>query len=238
MCCECCFTTIIYNVMTIALSSCCMYIWNTQSITAQVGQGTRWRNLFSALIYKHIVVSLSKWLAPIPICSLSKIWTVYVRMKFTEVWYLDSAKQHLPLKFPDLQNLLNWSVSCRFCSQKFNLLVFLNGIVDHAGPLVQYFFKKKINLSVFLMGIADHAGLWWCTVQSDERKEKKPKATLKHRTNLAVRLRFFMVPSYLFGTALTCHFGTSMQCAQQPQGVFFVWIPCGIPYVKTTRCCK
>jgi hypothetical protein len=27
-----------------------------------------------------------------------------------------------------------------------------------------------------------------------------------------------MVPSYLFGTALTCHFGTTMQCAQQPQG--------------------
>jgi hypothetical protein len=47
-------------------------------------------------------------------------------------------------------------------------------------------------------------------------KEKKSKATLKHKTNLAVRSRFFMVPSYLFGTALTCHFGTSMQCAQQP----------------------
>jgi hypothetical protein len=30
MCYECCFTTVIYNVMTIALSSCCMYIWNTQ----------------------------------------------------------------------------------------------------------------------------------------------------------------------------------------------------------------
>jgi hypothetical protein len=27
-----------------------------------------------------------------------------------------------------------------------------------------------------------------------------------------------MVPSYLFGTALTCHFGTSMQCSQQPWG--------------------
>jgi hypothetical protein len=27
-----------------------------------------------------------------------------------------------------------------------------------------------------------------------------------------------MVPSYLFGTALTCHFGTSMQCPQQPRG--------------------
>jgi hypothetical protein len=26
-----------------------------------------------------------------------------------------------------------------------------------------------------------------------------------------------MVPSYLFSTALTCHFGASMQCAQQSQ---------------------
>jgi hypothetical protein len=68
MCCECCFTTIIYNVMIIALSSCCMYIWNKQSIAAQVVQGSSCRNLFSALIYKHVVVSMSKWLAPIPIC--------------------------------------------------------------------------------------------------------------------------------------------------------------------------
>jgi hypothetical protein len=27
-----------------------------------------------------------------------------------------------------------------------------------------------------------------------------------------------MVPSYLFGTALTYYFVTSMQCAQQPRG--------------------
>jgi hypothetical protein len=27
-----------------------------------------------------------------------------------------------------------------------------------------------------------------------------------------------MVPSYLFRTALTCHFGTLMQCPRQPQG--------------------
>jgi hypothetical protein len=26
MCCECCFTTVIYNVMTIALSFCCMLL--------------------------------------------------------------------------------------------------------------------------------------------------------------------------------------------------------------------
>jgi hypothetical protein len=79
-------------------------------------------------------------------------------MKLTEVWYLDSAKQHPPLKFPDLQNVLNWSVSCRFCSQKFNLSVFLIGIADHARPLVQYFCSQKINLLVFLIVIADHAG--------------------------------------------------------------------------------
>jgi hypothetical protein len=27
-----------------------------------------------------------------------------------------------------------------------------------------------------------------------------------------------MLLSYIFGIALTCHFGTSMQCAQQPRG--------------------
>jgi hypothetical protein len=64
--------------------------------------------------------------------------TVIICMKFKEVWYLDSAKQYPPLKFPNLQPVLNWSVSCRFCSQKFNILVFLIGIADHAGPLVQY----------------------------------------------------------------------------------------------------
>jgi hypothetical protein len=65
--------------------------------------------------------------------------TMIICMKFKEVWYLDSAKQHPPLKFPDLQPVLNWSVSCRFYSQKFNLLVFLIGIADHVGTLVQYF---------------------------------------------------------------------------------------------------
>jgi hypothetical protein len=84
--------------------------------------------------------------------------TMITCMKFKEVWYLDSARQHPPLKFPDLQNVLNLLVSCRFCSQKFNLLMFLIGIVDCAGPLVQYFLLTKINVLVFLIGIADHAG--------------------------------------------------------------------------------
>jgi hypothetical protein len=54
---------------------------------------------------------------------------VIICMKFKEVWYLNSAKQHPSPKF---------SESCWFCSRKINLLVFLIGIADHAGPLVQY----------------------------------------------------------------------------------------------------
>jgi hypothetical protein len=64
--------------------------------------------------------------------------TMIICMKFKEVWYLDSAKQHPPLKLSDLKPAADWSVSYRFCSQKFNVLVFLIGIADHAGPLVQY----------------------------------------------------------------------------------------------------
>jgi hypothetical protein len=75
--------------------------------------------------------------------------TMIICMKFKEVWYLDFANQYPPLKFSDLQNVLNWSVSCKFCSQKFNLLVFLIAITDHAGLLVQYFlFTKNQSLSV------------------------------------------------------------------------------------------
>jgi hypothetical protein len=72
--------------------------------------------------------------------------TMIICMKSKEVWYLDYAKQHPPLKFPDLKFVGDWSVYCRFCSQKFNLLVFLIGITDHAGRLVQYlvgFVHKK-----------------------------------------------------------------------------------------------
>jgi hypothetical protein len=43
-----------------------------------------------------------------------------------------------------------------------------------------------------------------------KENKKQAKATLKHKTNLAVRPKFFMVPSYLFGTALTCQ--NSVNC--------------------------
>jgi hypothetical protein len=37
--------------------------------------------------------------------------TVIICMKFKEIWYLDSAKQHPPLKFSDLKPVVDWSVS-------------------------------------------------------------------------------------------------------------------------------
>jgi hypothetical protein len=39
-------------------------------------------------------------------CTSHRV-TVIICMMFKEVWYLDSAKQHPPLKFPDLQPVLN-----------------------------------------------------------------------------------------------------------------------------------
>jgi hypothetical protein len=57
-------------------------------------------------------------------------------------------------------------------------------------------------------------------VMKGKEKKTKNNHTLKHKANIIVRLKFFMVPSHLFGIALTCHFGTSMQCAQQPSGSF------------------
>jgi hypothetical protein len=74
---------------------------------------------------------------------------VIICMKFKKVWYLDSAKKHPPLKFLDLKSVMDWSVSCRFCSQKFNILVFPIGITDHAEPLVQYLigFDDKNSIS-------------------------------------------------------------------------------------------
>jgi hypothetical protein len=48
------------------------------------------------------------------------------------------------------------------------------------------------------------------------KKKPRTKPKLMHRIDVNVRLRFF----YLFGTTLTCHFGTFLQCAQQPSGAF------------------
>jgi hypothetical protein len=41
-----------------------------------------------------------------------------------------------------------------------------------------------------------------------------------------------MVPSYLFGTALTCRFVNSMQCAQQPRGSSFCGFHVALPMLR------
>jgi hypothetical protein len=78
------------------------------------------------------------------------------------------------------------------------------------GVWYNIFCSQKISLLVFLIGIADHVGPGDAQDRVTKGKKKKPKASLKHKTNLVVRTRFFIVPCYLFGTALTCHFVTSM----------------------------
>jgi heme/copper-type cytochrome/quinol oxidase subunit 3 len=79
-------------------------------------------------------------------------------------------------------------------------------------------FTKNQSLSVFN---------WYCwssrafgdardRVTKEKKKSQKPHSSTK-KSHCKTEV-FFMVPCYLFGSALTCHFVTSMQCAQQPRG--------------------
>jgi hypothetical protein len=156
---------------------------------------------------------------------------------YDEIWkcHVNIVMDHkvfCSVEFPDLQPVLNWSVSCRFCSQKFNLLVILIGIADHAGPLVQYFLFTKIQS---LIGIADHAGPLVMHRTEWRNVRKKPKATLKHKTNLVVRLRFFYGPFLPIWYCINLSFWYLDAVCSAATRVLLVWIPCGIPYVKTTR---
>jgi hypothetical protein len=166
--------------------------------------------------------------------------TVIICMKFKEVWYLDSAKQHPPLKFPDLQR------GCRYCSQKFNLLVFLIGIADHAGPLVQYFlFTKKRSLSVF------NWYCWSCRAFGDAQDrvtkgKKKAKSHTQAQNKSRCKTGFFYGPFLPIWYCINLSFWYLNAVCSVATGVLSVWIPCGIPYVKTTQwhtwhqeaCCK
>jgi len=58
---------------------------------------------------------------------------------------------------------------------------------------------------MFLMEIVDHAWPIQTHGDKDEKKNSKTKPKLTHKTDILVRARFFfLVPSYVFGTALTC----------------------------------
>jgi hypothetical protein len=71
--------------------------------------------------------------------------------------------------------------------------------------------------------------------QSDEWKEKKPKVILKHKTNLVMRPRFFYGPFLPVWYYINLSFYYLDAVCLGAMGALFVWIPCGIPYVKTTR---
>jgi hypothetical protein len=66
------------------------------------------------------------------------------------------------------------------------------------------------------------------------KEKKKPKATLKHKTNLAVR-RFFYGPFLPIWYYINLSFWYLDAVSSAATGVLFVWILCGIPYVNTTR---
>jgi hypothetical protein len=121
-----------------------------------------------------------------------------------------------------------------------------------------FFLSEKTNLSNKNFGLAYVALLtnvtknqslsvsnwycWSCRAFGDAQdkvtqgKGKKPKATLKHKTNLAVRPRFFYGPFLPIWYCIDLSFWYLDAVCSAATGILFVWIPCGIPYVKTTRC--
>jgi hypothetical protein len=115
-----------------------------------------------------------------------------------------------------------WYSICKFCSQKFNLLVFLIGIADHVGPLVNM-----------------HRTEW-----RKERKEAKSHTQAQNKSRCKTEVFYgpFLPIWYCINLSLRY---LDAVCSTAI-GVLFVWIPCGIPYVKTTRwhtwhqegCCK
>jgi hypothetical protein len=132
-------------------------------------------------------------------------------MKFKEVWYLDSSKQYLAWNFTNFKSVVDWTISCRFCSQKINLLVFLTVIADHARPLVHV-----------------HRIEW-------RKQRKKAATTLKHKPNLDLRPRFSYGLFLPIWYCINLSFWYLNAVCSAAMAVLFVWIPCGTQYVNTTR---
>jgi hypothetical protein len=97
-----------------------------------------------------------------------------------------------------------------FCSQKFNLLVFLIGIAVHAGPLVM------------------HMTEW-------RKERKKRKSHTKEQNKTHCKTGVFYGPFLPILYCINMSFWYLGAVCSAATGVLFVWIPCGIPYVKTTQ---
>jgi hypothetical protein len=144
---------------------------------------------------------------------------------------------------------VDWSVSCRFCSQKFNLSIFDRYCwpCRAFGTISCRLCSQKFNLLVFLVGIADHAGSlvvmhgteWW-------KESKKAKSHTQAQNKSQCKTEVFYGPFLPIWYCINLSFWYLYAVCSAAMAVLFMWIPCGIPYVKTTRwhtwhqegCCK
>jgi hypothetical protein len=97
-----------------------------------------------------------------------------------------------------------------FCSQKINLLVYLIGIADHAGPLLMH-----------------------RTERPKERKKGKSHTQAQNKSRWKTEV--FYGPFLPIWYCINLSFWYLDAVCSAATGVLFVWIPCGIPYVNTTR---
>jgi hypothetical protein len=106
------------------------------------------------------------------------------------------------------------------------------------GLWYSIFYSQKINLLVFLIGIADHAGPLVMHITEWRKERKKAKSHTQVQNKSRCKTDVFYGPFLRFWYCINLSFWYLDAVCSAAMGVLFVSIPCGIPYVKTTRCYK
>jgi hypothetical protein len=89
---------------------------------------------------------------------------------------------------------------------------------------------------VFLIGIADHAGPLVNMHRTELRNErKKGKSHTQAQNKSRYKTEVFYSPFLPICYYINFSFWYLDAVCSATIGVLFVWIPCDIPYVKTTR---
>jgi hypothetical protein len=115
-----------------------------------------------------------------------------------------------------------------FCSQKFNLLVFLIGIADHAGPLVQYFLFTKIQS----LSVSNWYGLSCRAFGDAQDGVMKGKKKAKSHTQAQNKSRCKTEVILPIWYCINLSFWYLNAVCSAATGVLFVWIPCGIHMLR------
>jgi hypothetical protein len=103
-------------------------------------------------------------------------------------------------------------------------------------PFIGNSLTQKFNHLMFLIGTANHAVPLMTMHRTEWRKErKKSKSHTQEQNKSRCKTEVFYGPFLPIWYCINLSFWYLDAVCSVAMGVLFVWIPCGIPYVKTTR---